>query len=198
MKNKNSVERYFYQKDFSLLEIVLIIIAIISIIVATFIEGGGPIGLPALLACVVVFYICRQFKIKDNDINKTLKKIMQDNNIECSESTIECYELKNTVIKKMKNGKFISPNYYITDIIFSSEETLFNIYNIDLIKKSVKMSSHRINCNDTITLTEETIKTNTGFTKVSYLEIESGCVIPIAVNDYKSSQLVQKICDRHK
>lgn len=198
MKNKNSVEQYFYQKDFSILEIILLIIAIVSLIVATFIQGGGPIGLSVLLVCVVAFIICRSLKIKDNEIEQALKKIIQDNKIQYSESAIECYELKNTVIKKRKDGKFISPNYYITDIVFTSECTIFNIYIIDLIKQSVEMVSHSVNRNEMITLTEETIKTNAGAAKVSYLEIENGRVIPVALNDYKSSQLLQKVCDRHK
>lgn len=74
MKNKNTVEQYFYQKDFSILEVVLLIIAIISLIVATFVQGGGPIGFPALLICIVVFCIYRSFKIKDAEIDRTLKK----------------------------------------------------------------------------------------------------------------------------
>ena len=60
------------------------------------------------------------------------------------------------------------------------------------------MVSHNVNCNETITLTEEPIKTNAGLTKVSYLKIENGCVIPVTLNDYKHSQLLQKIRDRHK
>lgn len=198
MKNKNSVEKYFYQKDLSIMEIIFLILAIISLIVATFIRGGGPIGIPASLVCVVVFCICRSFRIKDAEIDQTLKKIMQDNGVGSSESAIECYELNNTVIKKRKDGKFISPNYYITNIIFSSEDTLFNIYIIDLIKQSVKMISHSVNCNEKVTLTEETIKIGSGFAKVAHLKIESGFVIPVTLNDYKSSQLIQKICDRHK
>ena len=104
MKNKNRVEQYFYQKDFSILEIVLLIIAIVSLIVATFIQGGGPIGLPILLICIVVFCICRSLKIKDTEIDQILKKIIQDNQIMYSDSTIVGYDLKNTVVKKRKDG----------------------------------------------------------------------------------------------
>jgi len=199
MKNKNRVEQYFYQKDFSILEIVLLIIAIVSLIVATFIQGGGPIGLPILLICIVVFCICRSLKIKDAEIDQILKKIIQDNQIMYSDSTIVGYDLKNTVVKKRKDGKPISPNYYVTDIIIASDgDTVFNIYIIDLINSSVKMISHSIPGNEEVTLTEETIKTNIGSIKVSYLKINSSCMIPATLNDYKSSQLVQKICDSHK
>ncbi len=197
MKSKNKIKQYFYQKNFSIVEIILIILGIVSLIVS-FIQGGGPIGLPILLICVIAFYICRSSKIKDNEIDQTLKKIIQDNKIEYSENVIECYDLKNTVTKKRKDGKLISPNYYITDIIFSFEDTSFNICIIDLINSSVKMASHSVNCNEKVVLTEEIIKTSAGSTKVSYLKIDDSCVIPVTLNDYKSFQLVQKICDRHK
>ena len=198
MKNKNNAEKYFHQKDFSILEIILLIIAIVSVFVATFIQGGGPVGLPILLVCIVAYFILHSLKIKDNEVEQILKKLMQDNEVKYSESAIECYELKNTVIKKRKDGKIISPKYFITDIIFSLEYTTFNIYIIDLIKQSVEKVSHRVNCNEKIALTEETIKTNAGFVKMSHLEIDKGCVIPVALNDYKSSQLLQRIYDRHK
>ncbi len=197
MKNENSVEKYFSQKDFSVIEVVLIIISIISFVVAAVVQGGGPIGLPVLLICLVAFCICRSFKIKDAEIEEILRKIMQDNKIECSENSIQCFDLKGAVIKKRKDGKFISPNYYITDISFFPKETIFNIYVIDLIKQSAEKRSDRVSLDKHIILTEETIKTSAGFAKTSYLEIDGG-VIPVVLNDYRASQLIQKVCDRHK
>ena len=195
---KNNAEKYFYQKDFSILEIILLIIAIVSLIVATFVQGGGPIGLLVLLVCIVAFFICYSFKIKDNEIEQILKKIIHDNKVKYSESAIECYELKNTVIKKRKDGKFISPTYFITDITFSPHYTLFNIYIIDLIEQSVETVYRRVNCDEKITLTEETIKCHAGVIKMPHLAFENGYVLPVALDDYRSSQLLQKICDRHK
>ncbi len=198
MKNKNRVEQYFYQKDFSIMDIVLLILAAVSLVVATFVQGGGPMGLPILLICIVVFCICRSFRTKDNEIDQALKRIILDNKIEYSKSAMESYDLRNTVIKKRKDGKLISPNYYITDVISSSVDTLFKIYIIDLINSSVKMVSRSVNYNEKVTLCEERIKTDVGSVKVSYLKIDDECVIPVALNDYKTSQLVEKICEKHK
>mgnify|MGYP003303909995 CR=1 FL=1 len=198
MKNKNSAEKYFNQKDFSIIEIVLIIISVVSLIIAAVVQGGGPIGLPILLACIVGFCICRSFKIKDSEIEETLEKIIQDNKIECSENAIQCYDLKGAIIKKRKDGKFISPNYYITDISFSSEETIFDICVIDLIKQSAEKLSHKVDLKKSIILTEETVKTRAGVVKASYLKVDGGTVIPVALNDYKASQVIQKVCERHK
>ena len=64
MKGKNIVEKYFHQKDFSIAEIIVLILAVASAIVAIFIQGGGPIGLPALLVCICAFSIIHSKKIK--------------------------------------------------------------------------------------------------------------------------------------
>ncbi len=198
MKSRNSVERYFNQKEFSILDIVLIIIAFVSLVIATFVQGGGPIGLPILMLSIIVICVYRSFKIKDTEIDQTLKRIIQDNKIECSENSIQCYELKGMLTKRRKDGKYISSNYYITNIIFSSEETLFHIYVIDLIKQSVETVSHSTKCTEKITLIEEKIKTNSGLAHVAHLEIDNAFVIPVTLNEYRTSQLVQKICEIHK
>lgn len=199
MKSKNKAEQYFHQKDFSVLEIILLILAVVSAIVSTFIQGGGPIGLPILLICIVAFCICRSLKIKDTEIDQILKKIMQDNQITYSDSTIAGYDLKNTVVKKRKDGKLISPNYYITDITTTSDgDIVFNSCAINLINFSVKMISHSVNSTEDVDLIEETIKTNIGSAKMSYLKINCSCIIPVTLNDYKSSQIVENICKRYE
>ena len=93
MKGKNIVEKYFHQKDFSIAEIIVLILAVASAIVAIFIQGGGPIGLPALLVCICAFSIIHSKKIKDDEIEQIIKKIKEDNQIPDSDYTIEGYEL---------------------------------------------------------------------------------------------------------
>ncbi len=199
MKSKNEAKQYFYQKNFSIFEIILIILMVVSAIVATFIQGGGPIGLPILLVCIVAFCICRSRKIKDESIEQILEKIIQDNQITYSDNTIVAYDLKNAIVKKRKDGKLISPNYYITDIITAADGVItFNSYTIDLINSSVKMTSHSVTDNEEIILIEETIKTNVGSAKMSYLKINSSCMIPVTLNDYKASKVVENICNRHE
>ena len=110
MKGKNIVEKYFHQKDFSIAEIIVLILAVASAIVAIFIQGGGPIGLPALLVCICAFSITHSKKIKDDEIEQIIKKIKEDNQIPDSDYTIEGYELKNTAVRKRKDGKLISPD----------------------------------------------------------------------------------------
>ena len=198
MTNKNQTVKYFNQKNFSIVKILLVILTVISAFVATFIRGGGPIGLPILLMCIIGFIILNSLKIKDSEIEQVLKKIIQHNEIDCSDNTIIGYDLRNTTVKKRKDGKLISPICYITNITLSSSvETVFKIYIIDLISSSVQMVSHIVNDNGDITLTEETVSTNVGHIKVSYIRINScNYTIPVTLNDYKSSQLIESICNR--
>ena len=194
--NKNSVEQYFNQKDFSVIEIILLIAAVISVFVMIFVRGGIPMGLPIFAVCAVVLCVIRSFKVKDSEIDQLLDKIIQDNNIERAETVIECYDLKNTSVKKRKEGKVISPKYCITNIKFSSDVTVFTVYNIDLINQTVEKTIHTVACNDKITLTEETVRTNVGSVAISYIDFD-GFTIPVTLKEYKTAELVQKVCDRH-
>lgn len=196
MKGKNIVEKYFHQKDFSIAEIIVLILAVASAIVAIFIQGGGPIGLPALLVCICAFSIIHSKKIKDDEIEQIIKKIKDDNQIPDSDYTIEGYELKNTAVRKRKDGKLISPDYYVTEIRTSTDGSIiFNVYAINLIDSSVKMTSHSVSGNGKVTLVEETVKTSKGPAKMSYLRLDESCTIPVTLNDYKSSQLIESICN---
>lgn len=196
MKGKNIVEKYFHQKDFSIAEIIVLILAVASAIVAIFVQGGGPIGLPALLVCICAFSIIHSKKIKDDEIEQIIKKIKEDNQIPDSDYTIAGYELKNTAVRKRKDGKLISPDYYITEIRTSIDGSMiFNVYAINLIDSSVKMTSHSVGGTDKVTVVEETVKTGKGPAKMSYLRIDENCIVPVTLNDYKSSQLIESICN---
>ena len=105
MKNtKNKAQQFFKQKDFSIVEMILLVLVILSAIIATFIQGGGPIGLPIFLICIIGFAICRSLKMKDEEIDDILKKIIAENQIDCSDHTIVGYNLKNTIVKKRKKA----------------------------------------------------------------------------------------------
>lgn len=198
MKRKNSVEKYFKQTDYSVIEIILIVLAGVFLAVATFVRRGGPIGIPGFLVCAFLFCIFRSFKVKDDEIDNALSKIMQDNKIEPSDNAVGCYCLKDTVVKKRKDGKLVSPKYRLTDIVLGNEATLFTVYEIDLLERTVERKSYSVPIGESIVIGEETVKTSAGPSKTSYLETESKEMIPIVLNEYKTSELIEKICERHK
>ena len=197
MKNKNKAEQYFHQKEFSLAETLSLIVVGISLIVMTFVRGGIPMGTPFLLTSVVLFCIFRSFKIKDSDIDQLLEQMIRENDIERSENVVECYDSRDALLKKRKEGKIVSSKYCITNIKFSSEATTFTVYRLDLLDRSAKKDIYTVAFGEKISLIEETLNTNVGSLEAPYIEF-NGIIVPVTLNEYNTAELVRKICDKHR
>ena len=198
MKNNNRVEKYFNQKNFSVAEWIFLAVAIVAGFVATFIWGGGPIGTPVMLIGIIGFTTCRSFKVKDAEVDRLLENILEEKQVERTENTLVGYDLNQTVLKKRKDGKVISPRYYVTNITFTPSETVFCVHVIHLITASVEKECVTVDVQACVELTEETVKTPVGPRKMTYIKIEDNDMhIPVTLTDYQSSQLMEKICSRH-
>lgn len=198
MKNNNRVEKYFNQKNFSVAEWIFLAVAIVAGFVATFIWGGGPIGTPVMLIGIIGFTTCRSFKVKDAEVDRLLENILEEKQVERTENTLVGYDLNQTVLKKRKDGKVISPKYYVTNITFTSSETILQVNVIDLISASVEKERLTVDERKSVEVVEENIKTLVGPKKMTYIKIEDNDIhIPVTLTDYQSSQLMEKICSRH-
>lgn len=198
MKNKNQAEKYFNQKNFSTLEIILLAVTVVAFFAATFIRGGGPVGTPIGLVGIVVLVICRSYKIRDTAMDRHLEAILIEHQVARGDATLEGYDLNQALLKKRKDGKVISPVYYVTNVVFTSAETVFHVYVADLIEASVSKDIYTVSGRGELELVEESVKTPAGLKKVSCVRI-AGCdkSIPVDLTNYQSSQLMEKICDRH-
>ena len=198
MKNNNRVEKYFNQKNFSVAEWIFLAVAIVAGFVATFIWGGGPIGTPVMLIGIIGFTTCRSFKVKDAEVDRLLENILEEKQVERTENTLVGYDLNQTVLKKRKDGKVISPIYYVTNITFTSSETILQVNVIDLISASVEKERLTVDERKSVEVVEENIKTLVGPRKMTYIKIEDNDMhIPVTLTDYQSSQLMEKFCSRH-
>ncbi len=198
MKNNNRVEKYFNQKNFSVAEWIFLAVAIVAGFVATFIWGGGPIGTPVMLIGIIGFTTCRSFKVKDAEVDRLLENILEEKQVERTENTLVGYDLNQTVLKKRKDGKVISPKYYVTNITFTSSETILQVNVIDLISVSVEKEGLTVDERKSVEVVEENINTLVGPRKMTYIKIEDNDMhIPVTLTDYQSSQLMEKICSRH-
>jgi len=144
---------------------------------------------------IVIF---RSTKIKDSEIDLLLNQILSTNGITVTDTTITCYDLRNSTVKKRKDGKLCSRRCFITNISNpSSQEVVFDIYTVDLIDSTVEFVSHRINSDTKVVLIEETVKSNIGSHRTTYLQIDNfDCKIPVILNDYTTSQIIEKLCNR--
>ena len=198
MKKVKTAQKYFTQKIFSVTQIILTLIVIVSAIVVTFVYGGGPIGLPFLILGIIGLFICASTKVKDGEIDQLLKRIIAENKIPITNTTIECYDLSVGPVKIRKDSKKCSPKYFVTNISSASTgETVFDVYCIDLINESVQLSSYTVGRDTKVTLAEESIITKNGTLKTPYLKIlDFQCEIPVTLNDYNISKIIEDICNK--
>ncbi len=193
-RETNVVKQYFDQKGFSAVEWVCVVLIAVSAIVATFVTGGGPIGLPLLLVGVIGFVICRGRMIKDDEIDKILARLIEENKIESTANTLRGYNLTHEIIKRRKDGKCISPEYYMTDLVFDIPgETVFHVHVIDMLSQSVKKNTYRVKEGSEISLIEKDISSMSG-RKAAYIKIGyCDALIPVSLSDYASAKLIEKI-----
>lgn len=193
---KENIKRYYQQKNMSLIEIVLVILTLVSVFVMMFVTGGIPIGLPIVGVCLISIVFIRSNKIHDSEIDKIIGCIIEENKIDVSENTIECYDFNGKNIKKRKDGRLISSDYYITNILFLSDgKIVFHVYYIDIITQNLCEKMYTVNDRKEVSLFEEQILLLGKLQKVYYLKIDnSDTFIPVILSDYRISTLIKQIC----
>ena len=85
---QSHIEKYFKQKEFSLIDIICLVIALMALIVSTFVWGGLPIGMPIFILSVAVLIISRSSRIKDSEIDGVVDNFAEQNAIDKSEKNI--------------------------------------------------------------------------------------------------------------
>ena len=193
---KNDMQKYFYQKKWSLLDIVCIAIAVISIIIATFVWGGGPIGFPLFAVSIVVLICSKSAKTKDSEVDDKINRFITENEIKTDlKNIIETFDLNASPVVKGKDGKLRSSNYVISSFDFCSAHTKIAVHRIDLLTNDVKKETYLISNDETISLIEKTFKTPKGNKKANYLACDTFlCDIPVCTDDINASKIIEKIC----
>lgn len=197
---KSIAQKYFEQKRWSVLEIIMVIVMIISAIVATFVWGGGPIGLPLLVVSIGVLIFLKSTKIKDNEIDDELNKFLA-NNLEVvdSKKTIKCFELNGNSVVKGKDGQMRSSVYVVSVFLFDTENTQITVYTFDLLSESVTQKTYTIFRDMKVYLRDKTISVLGANKHIQYLECgDISMSIPVNTNDIDTHNIVEKLCNDEK
>ena len=194
MKKSNTV-KYFTQKNWGAAEIACVIIAVISFIVATFVWGGGPIGMPLLGIAVLVLIILKSSKVKAAEIDRELEKLIEEASIDStSKNLIKTFDFKSEYLVKDK-GEWRSSVYVISEIELLEENTLVTVHRIDLLAKRILKESYTLRSDDKISLVEENLVTKFGNKTIYYLASDFfSSNIPVCVNDSRAYEIVNKLC----
>ncbi len=194
MKNK-SVQKYFKQKSFSVLDIICIVAAVIGAIVGTVVWGGGPIGFAVLGVAIAVLAFSRSARAKDDDVDKELTRLLGENGIErAAKSSVSGFDLEAKVVRG-KDQKLRSDRYFVTYFDFLENKITVNTFLIDLISGTVSEKKYEIGKGERASVIETDIP-KVSNKKSCCLSCESWCgeCVPISLDDLESSKLIEKVC----
>ena len=197
---KSIAQKYFEQRQWSILEIIMVIVIIISAIVATFVWGGGPIGLPLLVISIGVLIFLKSTKIKDDEIDDELNKLLANNfEVIDSKKTIKCFELNGNPVVKGKDGQMRSSVCVVSVFLFNAETTQITSYTFDLLSENVTQKTYTIFGDMKVYLQDKTISVLGADKQVQYLECgDVSMSIPVNTNDIDTHSIVEKLCNDEK
>lgn len=159
MAKKNRMELYFQQKPFSVLDIVCLIIGGIALIVATFVWGGGPIGFPTALSAVVVFVISRSSRVRDEEVDEALEKVLQglyrtELNGKDPERLLKIvgYDLRIAPIVRGKDGKYRTACCAMSVFHLDGSSRDIAVYRLNLCTGDVQTEEYRLADGEAVTL----------------------------------------------
>lgn len=197
---KSVAERYFTQSNWTIAEIICVTVAVLSLIAATFVDGGGPIGFPLAIVSIIVLIICKTAKIKDAEIDSLLDKIIKDKvEVKESKQVIRAFDLRGCKVKKGKDGKVRSTKYVISCFSPNPRSVEIDVYNIDLISGKVENVRYSIPREESILLAEEKIEIGGARKTIQIMENkESNLSLPVHTDDVDTCKIVEEICANAK
>ena len=194
MKNK-TVEKYFSQKSFSVLDLICIAAAVIGAIVGTVVWGGGPIGFGLLGISIVILVISRSTRAKDEEVDKELERLLGENGIDtAANNTVSGFDLEATVIRG-KDQKLRSERYFVTSFDFLEDKIAVKSLCLDLINGTVTENLYKIGKGERASLIETAVpKASNKKSCRLYCESFGGAGVPVSLDDLESSKLIEKVC----
>ena len=168
-----------------------------SVIVATFVWGGGPIGIPLLALSVMILIFSRSTRVKDSEIDRIVEKMFSENCKDLDDKNMisAFYLSKESAVKGM-DGKTRSPQYVVSYYENVSNGTNITVYCFNLVENTVRKESYFVNANVKLFLEEHTVILSSGRKKVHFLSSnEQGFNIPVTVDDVGSARILEKLCN---
>ncbi len=196
MKNKNYVEKYFTQKDWTVLEIICVVALVIGAFLLLFIYGDGPIGLGLVLTGSFTLIISKSSKTKAAEVDSVKNKLLEGEKLERSpKNCIEVYDPNAKYTRIGKDKALRSSEYIVSVFDLKKENTEINVYRFDLLAKASGKETFILSPEDKSELTEEVILIGGVRKTVQFLICPSlGMKIPVTANDIDAINIVNKVC----
>ncbi|MBQ7392199.1 MAG: hypothetical protein IJV73_05885 [Clostridia bacterium] len=199
MKN-NFTQKYFEQKNWTVLELIFLGIAIIAAFVFTFLRYGIPIGTPFFIVAVAALAFLKTQKIKDAEIDSMLNKMIA-NSIEPDvlKKSMKSFDLQAQLTKKGKDGKMRSSAYVVTLVEFEKGTAKSTCWRFDLLQENFAKESYTVTIGSGVSLVEKSVTVSGSQKEVAFLESDAfTSAIPVEVNDITVDKTVKKLCGLEK
>ncbi len=199
---QNAMQTYFSRKHLIRAENICIAALVVSALIAIFLPGGIPLGIPIAGVAGIVLIFVRAARVKDAEIDAlvetmTAAQLIGTNSPKC----IGTYDLSVDPIIKGKDGKLRTSRYVLTVIAEETDAWDLTVYTFDLLTASTAHVVYRIPLSDPPALIETTIMTPVGRRKRSVLCSPVICLpdgtetdIPVTTEDIRSSDLLADLC----
>ena len=193
---KDLAQKYFEQKNWTVLELILLGVAIIAAGIITFAWHGIPIGTPIFAVAVSALVFLKTQKIKDSEIDSVLNKWVAENiENDVLKKCIQGFDLQAQPIKKGKDSKTRSPIYTVTFVEFAKENANLTCWRFDLIQKHIIKENYTIVAGTDISLIEKSITVSGAKKELSFLKSEFfTSEIPVDINDITVDNIVKRLC----
>lgn len=199
MKN-NLAQKYFEQKNWTVLELILLGVAIIAAGIITFAWHGIPIGTPILIVAVVALAFSKTQKVKDAEIDSMLNKMIANEiDSDVLKKSIQSFDLQSQLAKKGKDGKMRSSTYVVTLAEFEKEIAKLTCWRFDLLQENFTKESYTVTIGSGVSLIETSVTVSGSQKEVAFLESDAfTSAIPVEINDIIVDKIVKKLCGLEK
>ncbi|MBE6566962.1 MAG: hypothetical protein E7659_07675 [Ruminococcaceae bacterium] len=199
MKN-NLAQKYFEQKNWTVLELILLGVAIIAAGIITFAWHGIPIGTPILIVAVVALAFSKTQKVKDAEIDSMLNKMIANEiDSDVLKKSIQSFDLQSQPAKKGKDGKMRSSTYVVTLTEFEKEIAKLTCWRFDLLQENFTKESYTVTIGSGVSLIETSVTVSGSQKEIAFLESDAfTSAIPVEINDIIVNKIVKKLCGLEK
>lgn len=199
MKN-NLAQKYFEQKNWTVLELILLGVAIIAAGIITFAWHGIPIGTPILIVAVVALAFSKTQKVKDAEIDSMLNKMIANEiDSDVLKKSIQSFDLQSQPAKKGKDGKMRSSIYVVALTEFEKEIAKLTCWRFDLLQENFTKESYTVTIGSGVSLIETSVTVSGSQKEVAFLESDAfTSAIPVEINDIIVDKIVKKLCGLEK
>ncbi|MBR6682456.1 MAG: hypothetical protein IKL40_05685 [Clostridia bacterium] len=153
-------------------------------------------GIPLLIVGGIGMVVSNSMKVKDDDYENELKRIMKENNVEKDDMTLCEYIFgKSDDVSLGKDRKLRSAYYGVTKFAFKNNVCSIIQYEIDIFAEEVRAKEYSVPCGCKTEIVEVDCPSKIGVVKNYFLRLDDNLdiMIPVNMKIYDTDAMIEKI-----